>query len=114
MILLTTSGVQVDAQMIQNYFHNLVNLFFKILPMREHEEETLCQYMCNLRDELLGCKELIAALENDALFASLIFNLQYMIDRPDIPVAEVRSKVFQSISTCNKLKCRYDNKEVLQ
>lgn len=108
----TIADVSIDAPIVHKYFHNLVNLFFKILPMRESGEETLGKYMENLRDELLGCRNLMSAMNNDAMFLSLIFNLQYMIDNPSIPVSEVRSKVFQAISVCNKLKERYSDEEV--
>lgn len=112
MMIVTVADVSLDAPVVQKYFHNLVNLFFKILPMRESGEETLFQYMENLRDELLGCHNLITVLNGDSMFLSLVFNLQYLIDNPSISVAEVKSKVFQAISICNKLAERYADKGV--
>ena len=38
---------------------------------------------------------------------TLLSMLQYMIDRPDCPVSEVRREVFRAISICNRLKAEY-------
>ena len=57
--------------------------------------------------ELIGCKELIAAIHEDPLFMSLISILQYLIDNPSCSVKVVKREVFRAISICNKLKARY-------
>ena len=36
---------KVDGKMVRNYFKNLVNRFFKILPMFENKDESLVVYM---------------------------------------------------------------------
>ena len=62
MMVNTTPGVPIDAEILHNYFRRLVNHFFKILPMRENNEESLTTYMQSLQVELLGCKGLITAI----------------------------------------------------
>lgn len=106
----TVNGSTIDMDLLNNYLKNLVNLFFKILPMRENEEDSLPVYMKSLQSELIGCKEIITALNNDHLFLSLISILQYLIDN-DCSVKDVRREVFNAISICNKLKTRYQRTE---
>lgn len=99
----------MDATVLSNYLRTLVNLFFKILPIKEKGESSLDTYMRSLQAELLGCKELIEAIHDDPSFLSLIAILQYLIDNPSCSVAVVKREVFRAISICNKLKARYAN-----
>ena len=107
MMIQTTVGVPMDAMVLNNYFRTLINLFFKILPIKESGESSLDTYMRSLQAELLGCKELIEAIHEDPLFLSLIAILQYLIDNPSCEVSVVKREVFRAISICNKLKSRY-------
>ena len=103
----TTTGIPIDETVISNYFRNLVNLFFKILPIRESGQESLDTYMRSLQIELIGCKEIIQAIQSDSMFLSLICILQYLIDHPSCEIRVVKREVFRAISICNKLKSRY-------
>ena len=107
MMVDVNNGGELDAKMILKYFRHLVNRFFKILPIREENEPTLCEYMASLQSELIGCSALIAALNNDPIFLSLISTLQYFIDNPDEPVEKYKREVFRCISSCNCLKSKY-------
>lgn len=107
MTLQTVRDIPMDAAMLSNYLQTLVNLFFKILPIREGEDRSLGTYMESLQLELLGCGALISALHEDALFLTLVSILQYLIDRPDASVRVYKREVFKAISICNKLKTRY-------
>ena len=107
MMIQTTVGVPMDATMLNNYFRALVNLFFKILPIKESGESSLEVYMRSLQAELLGCKELIEAIHDAPLLLSLIAFLQYLSDTPECEVSVVKREVFRAISICNKLKARY-------
>lgn len=103
----TSVGIQMDAAVLENYFRSLINLFFKILPLKESKERSLETYMRSLQSELLGCKALVVAIHKDSLFLSLISILQYLIDHPEREVVFVRREVFRAISICNKLIERY-------
>lgn len=103
----TSAGIQMDAVVLENYFRSLINLFFKILPLKESKERSLETYMRSLQAELLGCRSLVVAIHEDSLFLSLVSILQYLIDHPESDVAFVRREVFRAISICNKLKERY-------
>lgn len=110
MMVETTAGMPLDAEVLHNYFRNLVNHFFKILPIREQNEESLTTYMQSLQAELLGCKGLVSAIQNDASYLTLLSILQYLIDNPECTVREVKREVFRAISICNKLKAQYASK----
>lgn len=103
----TSVGVDMDTELLSNYLKNLVNRFFKILPIREADDGSLPTYMRSLQMELLGCKNLVTDLGNDASFITLLSILQYLIDNPESSVASVRREVFHAISICNKLKATY-------
>ncbi len=107
--ILTSVGEPITSNLLRNYFRNLVNQFFKILPMREKEEESLYIYMKSLQSELLGCKELLPDIRENSLYLTLLAILQYLIDNTDCSVAEVKREVFRAISICNKLKSIYAN-----
>ena len=110
MMVETTAGAPIDAEVLHNYFRTLVNHFFKILPIREQNEESLTTYMQSLQAELLGCKGLVSAIQNDASYLTLLSILQYLIDNPECTVREVKREVFRAISICNKLKAQYASK----
>lgn len=103
----TRCNVTIPTGLVNNYCQNLINMFYKILPMKENGEDTLNTYMDSLLFELVGAKSVMVALRNDALFLSLISILQSMIDQPDCEVQVIKREVFRAISICNKLKDRY-------
>lgn len=106
----TTVGIPIDEKILRSYFDNLVNRFFKILPMREKNEESLIIYMQSLQAELLGCKELVCVIQNDPLYLTLLSILQYLIDHQECTVKEVKREVFHAISICGKFEMRYTGK----
>lgn len=107
----TTAGKPIDSKLLENYFTSLVNHFFKILPIREQNEESLNTYLESLQAEMLGCKGLITVIQEDASYLTLLSILQYLIDNPDCSQKVVRREVFRAISICNKLKFVYVDKE---
>lgn len=114
MMIETTTGLPISNEILGNYFRNLVGHFFKILPMREANEGSLIVYMQSLQAELLGCKELVNIIKNDASYLTLLSILQYLIDTPECTVREVKREVFRAISICNKLRAQYLSNEVIR
>lgn len=108
-MLKNKSSKPIDSQFVSEYFLNLVNHFFKILPMREKEEESLPVYLDSLRDELAGCASFFEEIHGEATFVSLLSILQNFIDNPDISVRKTKREVFKAISDCNKLASQYSN-----
>jgi len=97
----------LNAETVSNYLKQLVNQFFKILPLREANDSSLGVYMESLQRELYGCASLLQFIGNDAQFLSLLAKLQWMIDHPDYRYHDFRREVFSAISICNKLRARY-------
>lgn len=95
-----------NKKVLKNYFDTLINNFFKILPIKENEENTLIEYMKSLRSELIGCDSLLRGTRYDSAMLSLISILQYLIEN-DCDVATVKREVFKAISICKKLKTKY-------
>lgn len=108
----TSAGVPITSTLLHNYFRNLVNQFFKILPMRENEEDSLRVYMRSLQSELIGCREFVPQVGESSLYLTLLSILQYLIDSPECSVADVKREVFRAISICNKICLIYANSEV--
>lgn len=108
----TAIGSPISTAVLRNYFKQLVNNFFKILPMRENNEASLYTYMKSLQAELLGCKDFINVIQDDSNFLTILSILQYLINNPDCSVAEVKREVFRIISICNKLQAKFLSKEV--
>lgn len=111
MTFMTKSGTPVDADAVINYIESLINRFFKILPIKENNEETLGVYIESLQLEMLGCKNLIPVLSKNGDYFSLLSILQYLIDNPDTPTRVVKREVFKAISICTKLKSRLTENE---
>lgn len=103
----TVYGEKLKEKLMENYFSALVNNFFKILPMWENEEHSLHTYIRSLQSELTGGNNYIEALQETPSYASLLFILQFFIDNPDAPIADVKREVFKAIGLCNKLKDAY-------
>jgi hypothetical protein len=99
----TDIGPAICAELMADYFHNLVNMFFKILPMKEKSESSMGVYMESMLSEMLGGQHLVTAIREDAMYASLLFILQSLIDNPDWSAKRVKREVFRAISICNKL-----------
>lgn len=98
---------KLSNKLLRNYLRGLVGRFFKILPMKEENEETLPVYLKSLQTELIGFKELVKALKYDSDYVTLLAVLQFMIDNPDCPVDDIRREVFSAISICYKLRSNH-------
>ena len=77
MTLYDDGGARFDPALMHNYFKQLVNHFFKILPMRENEDESLPLYIRSLQIELIGCDGVVPELKTNPMFLTLLSILQY-------------------------------------
>lgn len=108
--MITTINTSISDEMIQKHLNALIGQFYKILPIKESGEPSLCQYMSSFQRELLGMTSLIEALHNDALYLSLIAILEYLI-KNDCDTDIVKTEVFKAISICKKLQRKYAHQE---
>ena len=97
-------GVGIDRDQAVRYLDSLVNRFFKILPMKEHGDQSLTTYMQSLQIELEGLRAVMPDVSRSVAFVMLIGLLEYMIEHPHCDVKVVRREVFHAISLCGKLK----------
>ena len=107
--MMTATGYDIPVDLAGNYLDWLVNQFFKILPIKESGEPSLNEFMRSLQVELIGHKGLMAYLNYDSMYMTLLSILQYMIDN-DCDVSVVKREVFKAISICKKLRKKYCGK----
>lgn len=98
----------IDNKLAANYFNNLVNHFFKILPIRESESPSLPIYIRSLQKELFGCGSFVPAFGTAPEFLILLSVLQYLAEHPTESVEDVRREVFRAISICKKISKKYE------
>ena len=105
-----TQSVRLSSEMIAKYMSNLTNRFYKILPIRENEPETLKDYIGSLLLEMIGCQSFIAALDNDDRYLTLLSTLEYMKGH-NMEIRDVRREVFRCIGVIKKLQEKYGMRE---
>lgn len=103
----TAYNISLDDAAVSGYFAALINRIFKILPIREREEDTLTTYLDSLMLELMGCESLLPDLSSDGEFVSVLSTVRYLRDNPSLPVSTVKREVFRTISSCKKMEVRY-------
>ena len=77
------------------------------LKFYEQEPDTLKDYLDSLLLELIGSKELIFIIRNDANFISLLSTLQYFIDN-ECTHDVFRREVFKCIDIIKKIQRKYN------
>lgn len=107
----TFNDMDINNKCVSNYFNELVNQFFKILPMRENNENTTDTFIDSLLVELIGFDGLVEDINYDAEYVTLISILKYLKDYSDCPISVTKREVFKAISICKKLASRYSDKE---
>lgn len=109
--MMTRFNVQIDDTLVIKRLDTLINQFFKILPMRENNEESLPIYIASLEREMLGYRDLIVALGKDDQYLALLAILEY-IGNHECSVSVVRCDVFRAINILRQLQVRYAKEAV--
>lgn len=104
--MMTKYEIEISRDLMVNKFTDMVNQFYKILPLKENNSPTLQQYMVGFMRELLGLQSLMNDLNNDGLFANLLGILQYLIDN-DCDTSTIKTDVFKAIGIVKKLQQKY-------
>lgn len=97
---------QIPNQLFNNYLKYLVNKLFKVLPMKEHEVESLNIYLRSLQIELIGSTGLIEVLKSDSQFLVLLNTIQFFIDN-DFDALTCKREVFKCIHILEDLQLKY-------
>ena len=92
---------------VGNYLNAIISKVFKILPMKETDEDSLPVYLDSLYMELTGSVHVFSLLENDAAYITLVSLVRALRDDPSVNIQVVRREVFHSISICQKLIEKY-------
>lgn len=108
--MMTKYNEEISRELLCNKMDDLVNQFYKILPLKENGSPTVQQYMEGFMRELLGLKSLINALESDGMYLAILGVLQYHIDN-ECDTAKVKSDVFKAIQIIKKLKKKIESTE---
>lgn len=103
----TKYGTEISRKMKKSRIDELINQFYKILPMKESQADTLSQYVSSLLREMLGMQELMLEWKEDGRYLSLCGILQSFVNNPDMDVLTVRSDVFKAISIIKNLQKKY-------
>lgn len=104
-MVLTKCGTLTNA-LFENYLDRLVPRFFKILALNDEENPTLPQYIKSFQRELIGSKNLVNVLNDDARFLTLISTMQFFLDN-----GVDNSEVKKCISISKQLKKHYFPKD---
>lgn len=100
----TKYGFQIDDAIVNQTLHRLINQIWKLIPMKENEEN----WQGQLDKVIVEVSGLHVVLSNNDKFLLLLANLEGL-KVVDISFVEYRSKVFESISLLREL--RYGTKE---
>ena len=108
--MITKYGTEISRKMTVSRVDELINQFYKILPMKENGSTTLTQYISSLLREMLGMKELMLEWHEDGWYVSLCGILQHLLDNPGCGTDVVRSDVFKAINMIKLLQKKYGTK----
>lgn len=97
----------ISKELLYNYFNNMINRIFKILPLKENESDSVIKYIARLKSELLCCTHIVNAINNDSNYMRLILILQHLDNEPDCEIEDVRHSVFEAIDICERLRNKY-------
>lgn len=98
---------EIDDIMVRHYFERLTGRIFKIIPIREEGEFPVQPYMASLLREMLGAKDLMAAIGQDERFMQCLNILTYLSDHADMEAKTLKSEVFHILNLIKKINKSY-------
>lgn len=105
--MIKTKYESIPNQYFSNYLEFLVGRVWKILPMREENNQNLQEYMEGLQRELVGNMHLIDDLKYDGYFITLLNKIEFLINE-EYTHEVCRKEVFESINIIEKISTKYD------
>lgn len=101
------TDIMLTDEQVGAYLGDLINKFYKIIPIKEGGEGTLAQYMKGLAREMIGFSAMESSLRNDHRYSTLLSILHYHINDTDADFATLKSDVFKAISLLKKIRKEY-------
>jgi len=105
--MIQTNYSVIPDDLFVNYLNFLKGQLYKSLCLKEESSDTLISFLESLNRELIGNKELIAFLKNDARFISLLNKVQFLISESDATHEVFKKEIFSCISIVKKLEEKY-------
>lgn len=97
----------IPNELMLRYLERTVGRLYKILPMKEDNEETIHEYLDSLLVELVGV-ELLERLSDQPYYVGILGIVSYLSEHIDsCSVKKVKRNVFRAIELCKKLQYFY-------
>lgn len=99
--MIETKYGEIPNIILDEYKARLTGKIFKLLPMKEEGSKTWDIYLESLLSEMVGNKEMIEELRNNAEFLSLLGTLEGILGEDDVDI--VRREVFKALDILKKM-----------
>ena len=97
----------IPNELMLHYLERTVGRLYKILPMKEAEEDTIHEYLDSLLAELVGI-ELLEQFTEQPYYVSILGVVSYLSEHIDsCSTKKVKRNVFRAIDLCKKLQDFY-------
>lgn len=97
-------NIEIDDKNISNRLKQLINLVYKLLPMREESNADWQTLLSTIIEEIAGMHRLLPEEYNDILF-SLLCKLEGLFTLTDEDsFFDFRRTIFESLNLMNKVK----------
>lgn len=97
----------IPNELMLRYLERTVGRLYKILPMKEANEETIHKYLDGLLSELIGI-ELLEQFTEQPYYVSILGVVSYLSEHIDsCSNKKVKREVFRAIDLCKKLQDFY-------
>ncbi len=103
------TNISSNKKLLVNYLKSSINSLYKILPLKEENNEDLVIYMSSLRINFIGIQYNYPQLKYNADFLSVINILSYLINN-DFDIKICKREVFKSIRLIQKIITNIERK----
>lgn len=102
--MLLKYDIEIDNKDISNRLKQLINLVYKLLPMREEEDNNWQTLLSTIIEEIAGMNRLMEGMDGDILF-SLFCKLEglFTLNEKD-SFFDFRRTIFECLNLMNKVK----------
>ena len=98
-----TMFIESEQLSLSTFLTVITGKIFKILPLREDDNEYVHEYLDSLRIEMTGAIETFPELHENYDFISLVNTINYLIGN-DFDVPTCKREVFKMLKVVNRLQ----------
>lgn len=99
------SYIESELLSLSTFFEFITGKIFKILPLREDENESIYEYLDSLRIEMTGAIETFPELHDNYEFMTLVNTINYLIGN-EFDISTCKREVFKMLKTVNLLQMK--------